>query len=137
MNQKLCSFSLVVFFRTTVSDYTEDNFMSSLISFFNTYFYKFHNHFSFKRKKSPIIHQSYRGFCKFFFHFIQFCLIIASSIAIFFLLQQLVTTLLFVQKYIFLPFHQIFSICQSMGSIPFACRNSFAILKCLHPKNPL
>ena len=33
-------------------------------------------------------------------------------------------------------FFYIFSICQSIGSTPFACKNSFALLKCLHPKNP-
>ena len=35
-------------------------------------------------------------------------------------------------------FHdQIFSICQSIDVHPFDVKNSFALLKCLQPKNPL
>ena len=30
----------------------------------------------------------------------------------------------------------IFSICQSIGSTPCSFKNSFVLLKCLHPKNP-
>ena len=29
-----------------------------------------------------------------------------------------------------------FSICQSIGSNPCSFKNAFALLKCLHPKNP-
>ena len=37
----------------------------------------------------------------------------------------------------FLIYSYIFSICQSIGSAPFAFKNSLALLKCLQPKKPL